>query len=90
MVSFGGGPVEHVGEVAGMTQIGSRRDEIPCRCEDDRMLATIVAVCAVSRIALRTFASGDMSSASGSYMREGRNGRRRTSIGRAVFGNLPH
>src|SRR5207247_2756428 len=46
----------------------------------------IVGVCAVSRMALRRFASGDMSSASGSYIESIETAVRSTSIGSAFLG----
>src|SRR5678815_2017568 len=48
---------------------------------------TIVAHCAFRRIAFRKFASGDMSSASGSYMAHADVAVRSATIGRASFGN---
>ena len=48
---------------------------------------TIVAHCAFRRIAFRRFASGDMSSASGSYIAHADIAVRSATIGRASLGN---
>src|SRR5204862_3777856 len=48
---------------------------------------TIVAHCALRRMALRRFASGDMSFASESYIEQAEMAVRNTSIGAASLGN---